>query len=336
MRAANYFHAAGYMFDGGPQSPDHDRVVAYGEYAAQNFCRGALLLPGQVFPLEIPFEDGLNLPGYFYMPPSHARRPGKNPVLIGLNGADSIQEEVYFMQSRVLDAGYALLTFDGPGQGMVLRQHQQHIRGDFEVVISRVLDFLFGFAGQHRGLALDLDRIALAGASMGGYFALQGAADPRVKACVALDAFYDMWDFAAHYTSPALLSAWQSGWIPTRGGQQTARCCSVGGSSVALGAGPDTVDLWCANPGRCSPCHEEIHSQGRLSSQSQVSGVCKLSKAVPLPGAISRCKTHSAGFSTFARKPEEVVDFIGTRGGRTPSQSRVIWVGSAAHNLVFG
>ena len=215
MRAANYFRAAGYMFDGRPQSQDHNRVVEYGERAVQTFRRGALLLPGQVFPLEIPFGIDLKLPGYLYMPPSSARRPGKIPVLIGLNGADSIQEEIYFMQSRVLDAGYALLTFEGPGQGMVLRRHQQHMRGDFEVVTSRVLDFLFNFIGQHHGLDLDLDRVALAGASMGGYFALRGAADPRVKACVALDAFYDMWDFAAHHTSPALLSAWEVGWIPT-------------------------------------------------------------------------------------------------------------------------
>ncbi|KAJ5956428.1 hypothetical protein N7501_010707 [Penicillium viridicatum] len=215
MRAANYFRAAGYMFDGRPQSPDHDRVVSYGERAVQNFRRGALLLPGQVFPVEIPFEGRLKLPGYLFMPPIHARRPGKTPVLIGLNGADSIQEEVYFMQSRVLDAGYALLTFEGPGQGMVLRQHQQHMRGDFEVVISRVLDILFEFSDQHQGLELDLDRMAIAGASMGGYFALRGAADSRVKACVALDAFYDMWEFAGHHTSPGLLSAWQSGWIPT-------------------------------------------------------------------------------------------------------------------------
>ncbi|GKZ85688.1 hypothetical protein AnigIFM56816_011659 [Aspergillus niger] len=217
MRAANYFRAAGYMFDGRPQSPDHDTVVAYGERAAQVFRRGALLLPGPVVPLEIPFEDNLKLPGYLYLPSGHARRPGKNPVLIALNGADSIQEEVYFMNSPVLNAGYALLTFDGPGQGMVLRRHQQPMREDYEVVTSLVLDFLFDFAAQCPDLELDLDLIALTGASMGGYFALRGAADPRVKACVALDAFYDMWEFAAHHTSPALLGAWQSGWIPTGG-----------------------------------------------------------------------------------------------------------------------
>lgn len=119
------------------------------------------------------------------------------------------------MHSRVLDAGYALLTFEGPGQGMVLRRHQQHMRGVFEIITSRVLDFLFNFAGQHQGLELELDRVALTGASMGGYFALRGAADPRVKACVALDAFRGMREVVAHHTSPALLSAWQSGWMPT-------------------------------------------------------------------------------------------------------------------------
>jgi pimeloyl-ACP methyl ester carboxylesterase len=136
---------------------------------------------------------------------------------VSIGGADSIQEEMYWINSLAPDSGYALLTFEAPGQGMVLRRHGLEMRPDFEVVVGKVLDFLTDFALEpsHTHLDLDLDRIALAGSSMGGYFALRGAADARVKACVAVDAFYDMWDFATHHTSPWLLGLWQDGWIST-------------------------------------------------------------------------------------------------------------------------
>ena len=214
MRAANYFRAAGYMFDGRPESPNRDQVLAYSERAVSNFFRGASLLPGKVIPIKLPFDDDLALPGYLYMPQSLARLPGKIPVLVVMNGADSIQEEMYFINALAPDAGYALLTFEGPGQGMVLRRHKRSMRADWEVVVGKVLDFLEAFASDHSDLELDLGRVALAGATMGAYFALRGAADPRVKACVAIDPFYDMWDFVSNHTSPWLLNGWQSGWIP--------------------------------------------------------------------------------------------------------------------------
>jgi pimeloyl-ACP methyl ester carboxylesterase len=221
MRASNYFRAAGYMFDGRPQSPDRDQILVYSERAVANFRKGAALLPGKVFPLEIPYNedglDGVKLPCYLYMPPASARLPGKVPILVSIGGADSIQEEIYWINSLAPDSGYALLTFEAPGQGMVLRRHGLEMRPDFEVVVGKVLDFLTAFAVEpsHTHLDLDLDRIALAGSSMGGYFALRGAADARIKACVAIDAFYDMWDFATHHTSPWLLGLWQNGWIST-------------------------------------------------------------------------------------------------------------------------
>jgi len=219
MRASNYFRAAGYMFDGRPQSPHRDQILAYTERVVTNFRKGAALLPGKVFPLEISYNedefDSVKLPGYLYMPPASARLPGKVPILLSIGGADSIQEEIYFINSLAPDSGYALLTFEAPGQGTVLRRHEIEMRPDFEVIIGKVLDFLTGFALEpsHKLLDLDLDRIALAGSSMGGYFALRGASDARVKACVAIDAFYDMWDFATHHTSPWLLGLWQDGWI---------------------------------------------------------------------------------------------------------------------------
>lgn len=219
MRAANYFRAAGYMFNGRrPGSVERAKSLAYGERAASNFRTGATLLPGKVLTLEIPYDEdaGVKLPAYLYMPPEHARLPGRKvPVVVSAGGADSIQEELYFINSMLPASGYALLTFEGPGQGMVLRRYGLRMRPDFEVVLGIVLDYLDELARAQPDLDLDLDHIALVGSSMGGYFSLRGAADPRIGACVAADAFYDMWDFATHHTSPWLLGLWEDGWVRT-------------------------------------------------------------------------------------------------------------------------
>ncbi|KAK1141252.1 hypothetical protein N8T08_009291 [Aspergillus melleus] len=92
-------------------------------------------------------------------------------------GADSTQEELYFLHGAESPAiGYAFLTFDGSDQGLVLQQDGMRLRPDWEIVSSAVLD--------------------LPGQSLGGYLGLRGAADARIKACIAVDPVYDLWDFA--------------------------------------------------------------------------------------------------------------------------------------------
>ena len=49
---------------------------------------------------------------------------------------------------------------------------------------------------------------------MGGYYALRAAADPRVAACVALDPFYDMYDFATSHMGAAFGALLQEGHQP--------------------------------------------------------------------------------------------------------------------------
>lgn len=214
LRASNYFRASGYMFHDLPQSPD-PRPLQLAERVIQNFRCAIRLLDGEVFTLEIPY-NGFKLPAYLYLPPATKRLPGKIPILINNGGADSIQEELYYIYgSTGPDLGYAVLTFDGPGQGIMLRKHRLQMRPDWEVVVGAVLDHLFYFSSKQPGLELDMDKIAVAGASMGGYYTLRSAADSRIKACVSIDPFYDMWDFATQHISPSLIGSWTSGWVPT-------------------------------------------------------------------------------------------------------------------------
>ncbi|KAL2864254.1 hydrolase psoB [Aspergillus lucknowensis] len=212
LRASNYYRASAYMWNDRPQSPD-PRVLPAAERVASLFRKAIPFFDGLVYLLEIPYGDH-KLPGYLFLPPVRDKLPGKMPVLINTGGADSVQEELYYIYGTSGPRlGYAVLTFEGPGQGIVLRRHRLSMRPDWEAVTSRVLDHLFEFSALHPELSLDLERVAIAGASMGGYFALRGASDPRFKACVAIDPFYDMWDFATYHLSPTFLWGWSTGWM---------------------------------------------------------------------------------------------------------------------------
>jgi dipeptidyl aminopeptidase/acylaminoacyl peptidase len=84
----------------------------------------------------------------------------------------------------------ATLSFDGPGQGE--SEYELAIRGDYEVAVEAVVDWI-----AHRD-DVDAGKIGLWGVSLGGYYAPRAAAfERRIKACIALSGPYDMgaaWD----------------------------------------------------------------------------------------------------------------------------------------------
>jgi hypothetical protein len=214
LRASQYTRASGYMFVGQTPSKQDPRGLPIAEKLVELFKEGVSLLEGGVRFLDIPYPGGVDLKGYLYLPPASKHLPGKIPILINCGGADSIQEELYFLNpSAAPDLGYACLTFDGPGQGMALRKHGLRLRPDWEYVARHVFDYLTAYSNAHPELELDLDRIAVSGSALGGYFALRVASDPRVKVCVAMDPLYDMWDFGTQHVSPSFINAWMGGWI---------------------------------------------------------------------------------------------------------------------------
>ncbi|KAK8072678.1 alpha/beta hydrolase [Apiospora saccharicola] len=225
LRAANYTRAKGYMYVSSP-APDNGRgggamrqdprALPTAEKVGELFRKAIPFMEGPVLTLSIPYEGGFHLPAYLYLPPVSSRIQGRKkiPILINCGGADSCQEELFFLNPAEGPAlGYAVLTFDGPGQGMMLRKHELEMRPDWEVVTGCVISHLVQFSKQNPQLELDVACIAVSGASMGGYFALRAAVDPRVKACVSIDPFYDMWDFGTAHVSPLFISAWTQGWI---------------------------------------------------------------------------------------------------------------------------
>ncbi|KAL2158311.1 hypothetical protein VTH06DRAFT_4632 [Thermothelomyces fergusii] len=221
LRASNYARASGYML---PWAGQDERVLQTAERSISLFRAAIPYMDCRVMVLEIPYRDGIPMPAYLYLPSAASRRqraagggpgPRGSPVIVVPGGADATQEELYFaFVSAGVGLGYAVLTFDGPGQGMVLKKHRAVMRPDFEAVARAVLDHVQHLAAADPALGLDVDRIGILGVSMGAYYALRSAVDPRVKACVSIDPFYGLWRLARTRMPSWFAGLWTAGWVP--------------------------------------------------------------------------------------------------------------------------
>ena len=145
-------------------------------------CRDAALPhldpPGER--VEIPHEGTL-LYGILRKPRGVARPP----LVVMCMGLDSAKEEMDAYESVFLARGMATLAFDGPGQGEA--EYELPIRGDYEVAVKSVLDWVETRAGPRRR------RASGCGASRSA--AITRRARPRsrsaCKACIALSGPYD-------------------------------------------------------------------------------------------------------------------------------------------------
>ncbi len=118
--------------------------------------------------------------GNLRRPPGRARPP----LVLLFPGLDSTKEEFFHWENVFLARGMATLSVDGPGQGEV--GALAPIRHDAEAAIGAILDALAGRDD------VDLDRVAAAGVSLGGYLAPRAAAfEPRLRAVAAIGGPYD-------------------------------------------------------------------------------------------------------------------------------------------------
>jgi dipeptidyl aminopeptidase/acylaminoacyl peptidase len=158
--------------------------------------------------VEAPF-DGHTVVGNLRRPPG-THRP---PLVLLIPGTESVKEEFPHWEQEFLTRGMATLSMDGPGQGEV--GFHLRIRHDYEHAVSALLDALTGRED------LDLTRIAAAGVSLGGYYAIRTAAfEPRITAVLAN---CGPWSLAADWDRmPALYRA-KYAWNLGSGDEQTAR-----------------------------------------------------------------------------------------------------------------
>ena len=192
FRAHNYYRTAEFFLD----SDDPRRRPTY-EKSRDAFRSGLERLDVPASLVEIPYEDA-TLPGYLFFPPGVE---ADSPAVVCVGGFDSLAEELYFICGvpEALARGYAVLLFDGPGQGAPLRFDGLVARPDWEHVVGPAIDFLEGASASGDGEpGVDADRIGLVGVSFGGYYAPRAAAvDDRIAACVAFDHMHDLWGASA-------------------------------------------------------------------------------------------------------------------------------------------
>ena len=172
--AAAYYHYAEFMLFG-------DRANKARLYAKCASCyrQASTFFDPPAEPVNIPFRD-LTLPGYLRKP-HNVEYP---PCVVLVNGADSVKEEVRFMDESFLARGCASLAFDGPGIGEMA--NQTHVPLEYEEVGTAVFDYLAA-----RG-DVDVKRIGLFGPSLGGNLVIRIAAfEHRYRACISLSGPYD-------------------------------------------------------------------------------------------------------------------------------------------------
>jgi dienelactone hydrolase len=172
-RAALCYHFGKFMF---VHAPDEMRRAHRKVIECRQLALPHLRPPGER--VEIPYP-GTRLAGILRKP-AGASHP---PVVAICVGLDSTKEEMDLYESLYLARGMATLAFDGPGQGEA--EYELPIRGDYEVPVKAVLDYL------ETRSDLDAKRGGLLGVSLGGYYAARAAAfDRRVRACVSLSGPY--------------------------------------------------------------------------------------------------------------------------------------------------
>jgi pimeloyl-ACP methyl ester carboxylesterase len=184
LRASTYHRTAEYYAEADPAV-----LAESGRRSRACFEAAAALFDPPVEPLSIPFENGA-LPGYL-VPPRPGTAPGGRPrgTLVAFGGFDSGAEEMYFQLGAAGAArGWRVVLFDGPGQtGCMRKNPTMTYRPDYEAPVGAVLTEVDDRLGAPGGF------VALAGLSMGGYFAARAAAhDGRVKALVADSPLVDL------------------------------------------------------------------------------------------------------------------------------------------------
>ncbi|MGZ6639472.1 MAG: alpha/beta hydrolase family protein [Solirubrobacteraceae bacterium] len=188
LRASTYFFTASLFLDATNRP---QRLVPTWERHRACWDRAAALFDPPFEPVLIRYE-GTTLPGY-YMSPDSTGRP--RPVLLMNNGSDEPISDMYvFGGAGALARGYGVLAYDGPGQGAALYRQGLSLRSDWERVVTPVVDYALSRDD------VDPERIAIYGASMGGYMVARAVAfEHRIAAAITDPG---VWDVATPTDSP--------------------------------------------------------------------------------------------------------------------------------------
>jgi len=193
VRAHNYYRTAEFFL----LANDKRKIEVYNK-SISAFYKSIDLENTEYIKMNIPYEES-SLSAVFF--------PGKDiakdrPLIIIVNGYDSYKEETYFLLAKeALSRGYAVLIYDGPGQGETIRKNKLLMTSEWEKPNKKVLDYFI----KNQYTPKD---IVLFGYSLGGILVTRAAAfDNRISGIVNFDIFYDFADAALNESPKNFKSA---------------------------------------------------------------------------------------------------------------------------------
>lgn len=186
LRAYNYLRAAEFYFYRHQQDEHRKTYLESVSY----FHQAGKLFDVPIENVEIPYEYGITMPGYF-LKSAHDNIPRATVIISG--GGDGHGEELYFLAGvpEALARGLNVLLFHGPGQRGLLHRHPELVfRHDSEIPFGAVIDYALSRPD------VDGERLAVYGLSFGGYLTPRAAAyDKRIKALIANAPIPNFYDF---------------------------------------------------------------------------------------------------------------------------------------------
>ena len=174
LRSSSYWRVAGFFHERG----DENRIAFWNKHR-QNFRSGVRLAGIPCEAINIPFENGKTLPGYF-VKAAETMEPRATAIILG--GGDTTAEEHYFTTgAAAVRRGYNALLVEIPGQrGAYYSDPDLTFRPDIDVQFRYIVDYALSRAD------VKPEHLSLTGYSMGGLFAPRAVAgEKRIRAVVA-------------------------------------------------------------------------------------------------------------------------------------------------------
>ncbi|WP_241547911.1 alpha/beta hydrolase family protein [Leptospira stimsonii] len=182
LRAHNYIRTAEFFL-----SPEDERRLPSFQKGVNLFYKGLDILEVRYERIKVSYEDK-QLNAVYYPGPIGSE---KKPLIVLVGGFDSTLEELYFVLVKsAYDRGYSVLTYEGPGQGSVIRTQDLGFTPEWEKPTKNVIDTFLSKHPKPKAMIL-------MGMSLGGYFAPRAAAfDDRFEGVVSYDVLYDFGEVA--------------------------------------------------------------------------------------------------------------------------------------------
>ncbi|KAF4781375.1 hypothetical protein HER10_EVM0010935 [Colletotrichum scovillei] len=184
FRASTYYRAADFYIHGDWEDP---RILSLWDKQTACFDQAISRLPIPGY-RRVVKGPGFDIPVIFF--PARGTTDEKLPTIVLGNGYDGSLEEMYHQYGAgILERGWNVLCYDGPGQICARRYQGIGFTHEWETVVSPVLDFLETLP------IVNMKQIGIVGNSMAGLLAARAAAfDHRLAAVFSIDGLYNLMD----------------------------------------------------------------------------------------------------------------------------------------------